>query len=313
MTPSEAGVERAILIADVTGSTPLYVKHGDAVASRIVHDCVQQMQRIAIEAGGSFVRSKGDDVLCVFDLPDQALQAARRILEVGETGDVSLHGALHWGPVVWHENELFGNAVNIVARLASRAAENEVLMSQTFADRLTRRLDLTLRPMGELTLKGTEKPLPVLGMRAGGDDGSTQILFRSGTVAQAEGRTRNRAAIRLSHGAWQRIVTEGQAVTMGRAATCDLVFSEAWISRTHATVTVRDGLVELTDQSAAGCTLTFARAETYFVCRQTVALNGVGLIELGAGGLQAVRPRIEYAVIQTDAGADACGSSFLPR
>ncbi len=37
-------VERAILLCDVSGSTPLYEQYGDERASKMVHDCVEGMQ-----------------------------------------------------------------------------------------------------------------------------------------------------------------------------------------------------------------------------------------------------------------------------
>ena len=90
----------AILLADVSGSTPLYEQYGDEKASKMVFECVEEMQKIAERRSGEFVRSKGDDVLCLFNDADSALVTAKEILDMGEIGTVSVHAGLHWGSVV---------------------------------------------------------------------------------------------------------------------------------------------------------------------------------------------------------------------
>ena len=99
-------VERAILLADVSGSTALYRSHGDERASQLVFECVEGMQKIATIHGGEFVRSKGDDVLCLFASADSAIAAAGDMMIHGARGEVSLHAGLHWGLVVHRGTEI---------------------------------------------------------------------------------------------------------------------------------------------------------------------------------------------------------------
>ena len=87
------------------------------------------MATITRDHGGTFVHSKGDDALCVFADASKAVQAASEMLGSGPTGDVVLHGGLHWGSVLLTRNEVFGDAVNLTARLASLANSGEVLIS----------------------------------------------------------------------------------------------------------------------------------------------------------------------------------------
>ncbi len=292
-------IERAILMADVSGSTPLYERHGDQVASKLVFECVEGMQRIATLRGGEFVRSKGDDVLCLFENPDQALIAAKEILDHGQAGSVSVHGGLHWGAVVWRGTELFGGAVNVSARLSSRAKENEFLMSGDFTGRVSPNQGITLRPMGEITLRGTAVPTEIYALLAQAEGGETRLIAQTEIFdLHRQSTTGANTSIRLSTEGWSRDVGEGEEIKIGRSQECDLVLPLPWVSRVHAKVSVRAGLVEITDSSAAGCTLTAGDTTGYFIRRQTISLTGNGTIELGSPAIEGALPRITFSVLK---------------
>jgi len=294
-------VERAILLADVSGSTALYRTHGDERASQLVFECVEGMQKIATIHGGEFVRSKGDDVLCLFEGADSAIAAAGDMMTHGARGEVSLHAGLHWGLVVHRGTELFGDAINIAARLSSQAKENEVLMSRELVN-YTKSVDRsTLRSIGEHTLKGINMPTEIFALMAGGDDdGGVTNFAAQPTMFQAQRKDQvAKAAVRLSWMNWTQDIHEGQQITVGRSSACGLVVPEAWVSRVHAAISVRGGIVEFKDSSSAGTTLAIGTAPEFYICRQTVALTGSGSIALG-GVASGEAPRINYEVVQVD-------------
>lgn len=289
-------VDRAILIADVSGSTPLYQKYGDERASTLLHECVEGMQKIASDNAGQFVRSKGDDVLCLFDDAEQALVTVRKILEHGALGSLSVHAGLHWGQVLWRDKDLFGVAINIAARLASRATDNEVLISEPFRQQIPEDADIDLRGMGTLSLKGMAEPMAVHALPvAAQDDLTRQILMTDVPMLQTS-RDENGLVVKLSHCGWENSMSEGDEVTIGRSQHCDLVISENWISRVHASIVINHGLVEFTDRSAAGSTVTFGDDHGYFIRRQTMALTGAGTITLGDQSMDRELPVIEFEI-----------------
>jgi len=292
-------VERAILLADVSGSTALYRSHGDERASKLVFECVEGMQKIATIHGGEFVRSKGDDVLCLFESADSAINAAGDMMTHGARGEVSLHAGLHWGLVVYRGTELFGDAINIAARLSSQAKENEVLMSRTLVN-YTKSVDRnTLRSLGEHSLRGINMPTEIFALMAGGeDDGGVTNFAAQPTMFQVQRKEQvAKTAVRLSWMDWAQDIHEGDQITIGRSATCGLVVPEAWVSRVHAAISVRGGIVEFKDSSSAGTTLAIGSAPEFYICRQTVALTGRGTIALG-GVASGDAPRVGYEVVQ---------------
>lgn len=295
------GKDRAILLADVSGSTPLYEYHGDDAASRMVYECVEGMQAIAQKHGGQFVRSKGDDVLCLFDDPVEALRSAQKILDHGALGSVSVHAGLHWGPVVWRGSELFGGAINVAARLAGKAKINEVLLSGDFRSRVDDNPDIKLRPMGDITLRGTNSPTRVYALIAAekGQDRVTRVMAQTTHVMLETRADAARTVVRLSCADWQDEVREDKTVRIGRSTQSDLIVQQGWVSRAHASLDVAGGIAELTDSSAAGCTIRYPDGSSYFIHRQTVALHGQGVIQLGSASVNGPLPEIRFEVAKT--------------
>ena len=290
-------VERAILIADVSGSTSLYELYGDEEASRRVFQCVERMQKIATENGGEFVRSKGDDVLCLFSDPDIAIATVRDILGQNEADTVSVHAGIHWGKVLWRGEELFGGSLNIAARLSSHAKSNEALVSSDLVDRLSLEQSLDLQRMGEIALRGTTEPTLVSSLII---EGFGDVTFIS-LPAQLDGTKKVKEDDghlgRLDFSGWFHTLREGDEVKIGRSLDCDLVLSEPWISRVHAKVTVRGGLVEFTDHSAGGCSLVFGLNTSRFIRRQIVNLNGEGTIEFLGATEGVALPTLSFKVL----------------
>ena len=56
----------AVLFADVSGSTSLYEKLGDARALECIGLCLNIMREVTAEHGGRVIKTIGDEVMCVF-------------------------------------------------------------------------------------------------------------------------------------------------------------------------------------------------------------------------------------------------------
>lgn len=294
-------IERAILLADVSGSTGLYREHGDERASELVYECVDAMQRVATAHGGEFVRSKGDDVLCLFADANAAIAASRDIIKLGAEGQVSLHAGLHRGIVVYRGSELFGDAVNVAARLSSQAKDNEVLISRDVLDHATETDASDMRSIGELTLRGINMAMEIYALLADevqedGDD--VTHLSAEPTMFNAQQAEKTaRTAVRLTWPEGAQDIFDGTQIRIGRSSQCDLIMSAAWVSRVHAAISVRGGIVEFQDSSSAGSTLAMGDAPAIFIRRQTVALSGRGVIELGNGTAPDSTTRIAFEVV----------------
>ena len=63
---------RAILFADIAGSTGLYEQSGDTVAMAAVVLCIDGLKAATVASGGRVIKTIGDEVMAVFDTAAQA-------------------------------------------------------------------------------------------------------------------------------------------------------------------------------------------------------------------------------------------------
>src|ERR671919_3091407 len=114
MSPETARV--AILLADISGSTPLYEAVGDAQAQRLVGRELARLQAAISDQDGVCIRQKGDDVLGYFVDPRKAFRAVRAMLGRPADHVLSVHGGLHYGQIVLAGGDIVGGAGNLTAR-----------------------------------------------------------------------------------------------------------------------------------------------------------------------------------------------------
>jgi len=274
---TESGLECAVLLADITGSTPLYEKVGDSEAARRIGRCIDWMRDTIEDGGGVFVAAKGDDVLATFQVACHALDVIERILAQMPMGGLSVHAGLHHGTVVSTRGDVFGDVVNLTARLAGSANPGEVLISRDFAMQLPRARAETLRPLNAMTFKGKSEPVDVFSLNE-----DTQFLAagRGGDATRLAAR--GNAAVLLGYGDTRQLVEEGLSVSLGRSPDNDLVIEKPWVSRRHATIAVTGGRVQLTDRSSYGSFLAIDGAVELVARRETVVMTGAGRLSPGA-------------------------------
>src|SRR3954453_7356342 len=163
------------LIADVRGYTAFTQTHGDEGAGRLA-DKFAEIAREGVEMyGGEVTELRGDEAPAVFSSPRAALRAAVDLQTVFADESVidpslplTVGIGIDAGEAVPVQGGYRGGALNLAARLCSRAQAGEVLVSQGIAH-LTRALDgIELEQAGEAEVKGLSAPVQVF--RARGAD-----------------------------------------------------------------------------------------------------------------------------------------------
>jgi adenylate cyclase len=135
----------ALLFTDLTGSTALYAREGDARAFRVVIDHFDVLREVIERCGGVIIKTIGDAIMATFSSELDAVRAAWAALHAFEkfrTADsarASTHLKLgvHAGPcyVVTANGILdyFGQTVNVAARLQGEAKSGEIVVTETLA------------------------------------------------------------------------------------------------------------------------------------------------------------------------------------
>ncbi|HUF54854.1 MAG TPA: adenylate/guanylate cyclase domain-containing protein [Dehalococcoidia bacterium] len=151
----------AIFVADIVESTALTERLGDTAFRERARALDGSLRTIIREAGGTPVEGKllGDGVLATFASARQAIEAALRCGSAGDECGLPLHLGLHAGDVIREDDNVYGGAVNIAARVSALAAPGEVLVSQTVRDLARTSAAVTFEDAGERSLKGVSEPL----------------------------------------------------------------------------------------------------------------------------------------------------------
>jgi adenylate cyclase len=155
----------AMCFLDLVGYTRLTEERGDQAAAELATSLSVLVQRSSREHGGMPVKWLGDGVMFHFREPAGAvLSALRMIRQLPEAGLPPAHVGVAAGPVVAQAGDYFGRTVNVAARIAARAGEGQVLVSERVAESGPPP-GVTFVELGELPLKGISRPVRVLEAR----------------------------------------------------------------------------------------------------------------------------------------------------
>ena len=122
-----APITTTVMFADICRSTYLFNHLGDEKAAILIGELLKQTASVIEACDGTVLRTRGDDVLCIFSDPVNALQASidvhKKIHEFssGTVGELSMKIGINSGPAILSVGDILGDTVNIAARLCSFA------------------------------------------------------------------------------------------------------------------------------------------------------------------------------------------------
>jgi len=285
--------ECAVVFVDISGSTRLYESLGDAPALDRVARVLAILQRVTEESGGQVVKGVGDGLMCAFDAAETALGAARVMQERIEAQramlDLGIHVGCHFGPVIETSGDLFGDTVNVAARVAGLARVAQILTTEDTVGRLTSAAREHTRLLDRVPVKGKQAALPIYEVLwQEGED-----LTMLGTRFGAERQTR----LVLRHEGRDFAIEEGGAAsaTLGRDASCEIVIADRRASRLHAHIERRRDKFVIVDHSANGTWVGVSGVEEVVLRREELMLSGHGFIGFGQSPSNEGAERVEFA------------------
>ena len=149
----------AILAADAAGYTRLMAE--DATATVAALDAARLVFREHIESkGGRIVDMAGDSVLAVFEAATGATEAALEIQETLAGRDMQFRIGLHLGEVIEKpDGTIYGEGVNLAARLEGLGAPGGVCISAAVSDQMTGKMKEAFEDVGEHDVKNVSRPV----------------------------------------------------------------------------------------------------------------------------------------------------------
>ncbi len=142
-----------VLFTDIVDSTRLATEVGDRRWRELVDEHHALVRRELERHRGREIDTAGDGFFASFDGPARGIRAACAIRESVESLGLVIRAGLHTGECELMQDKIGGIAVNTGARVASKAAAGEVLVSSTVRD-LVAGSGIEFEDRGEHELKG---------------------------------------------------------------------------------------------------------------------------------------------------------------
>jgi adenylate cyclase len=183
----------AILAADIVGYSRLMGAAEEDTLERLEacrHDLIDP--RVA-EHRGRIFKTMGDGFLAEFASVVDAVRCAVAIQRAMAARNVSLAPprrmdfriGINLGDVMALEDDIYGDGVNVAARLEGLADPGGICLSQTVVDQVRDKLDLAFEDLGERRVKNIARPVRAWRLRL---DGSASSPPGAGAVPAAPGR-----------------------------------------------------------------------------------------------------------------------------
>ncbi len=322
-------LQRTVLFADLRGSTSMYETLGNSEATAVVTRSVSLLGQVVVKHGGQVVKTLGDGLMAVFETPVASIAAADDMhdsmarVSMGDDADVvpvrsdeeesadvdgaqtlpprpavplKLQVGLAHGEIVEMSGDVFGDAVNVAARLLDHAGDNETLATSSVVELLGDWERSRFRSLDRMQLRGRVEPVHVHlqeAVRRFGDTAATAYGDMLLPMAEPEG-------IRLVWLDLNRIYAgTSLPVVLGRSPQATYIIDDNRVSRSHARIDWHGGTFQLVDLSYNGTYVRFDNdPEIISLRRGSCTLHGSGVIGLGAPPSEPISPCVRFEVMK---------------
>ena len=165
--PQEQRRLGAIVAADVVGYSRLIGRDESGTVSRVRQNRAERLDPVLARHGGRLVKLTGDGALIEFASAVEALNASIEFQQsmaeanwgVPPESALLFRVGLHLGDLIVDGDDLYGDGVNVAARLEGAAPPGGIVISGTVHESVAGRVKAALEDLGQLELKNIERPV----------------------------------------------------------------------------------------------------------------------------------------------------------
>ena len=289
----------AVLFADICGSTALYDKLGDDLARRLIARCITTMVGETPACQGKLIKTIGDEIMCTFPSAESAMQAAcamQRAVENGKPVDghqMHIRIGFHYGDVIIESGDVFGDTVNVAARVAAITRAGQIMTTMAAVNALPPDLRGKTRQVMRAEFKGKQEHLDISIVVWEQDD---MLSTRIGMPAFRKSPDNNDELILSYREQSLKVNKERRSVVLGRGEICDIIVQNDFASRQHIRIELRFGKFVIVDQSTNGTYIRFSDGNIIRLTREEVILQGSGSISLGQSYSENPGELVEFSI-----------------
>lgn len=273
----------AIMFADITGSTRIYSQLGDKKAEYLISQHLNKMAVITLKYQGRVIKTIGDEIMCQF--PD-AINAASAAIKMQQQKSwianglaMNLRIGIHIGNTLEREGDIFGDAVNMAARMAAIAKSKQIITTEYFIHFLGDNSAIKTRFFDKTQIKGFDQSIKVHQILWELDDATDFAIAPNRFPPAEKGLSLSLIFTNKEYHYTQNNMKPG--ITIGRDPSCDITIHTKFVSRSHLQLEFRRGKFVLIDHSTNGTYIKFKHQPEIFLRREEQTLIGEGNIGLG--------------------------------
>jgi len=274
-----------ILFADVSGSTKLFETRGDLEARRLIAAILSALAEVTGRHGGRVIKTIGDEIMCTFPGPMQGLLGSvdmqKRVAHdaVFAKDKLAIRIGLHHGDALIEDNDVYGDAVNVAARMASLAKREQIISTASTLKLLTNAGMLRTRSVGQARVAGKQLPIDIVDVQWQEDTSNVTMVQRA---IRLDMPTTEKVRLVLRYrGQVMELDPLSQPFTLGRDANSSLIIDAEWVSRNHALIEYKRGYFMISDRSTNGTYVKLGEDDELRLHRDEVHLRKTGVISLG--------------------------------
>jgi hypothetical protein len=234
---------------------------------------------------GAVIKTIGDEIMATFATADRAVEACMSMQEAvtedlpqrnkNTPPNFTIRIGMHFGPCILEGGDVFGDAVNVAARMAGIAKGGQIITTQDTAAALSPAVRSSTRHLDRIPIKGKSEDVDIFEVIWQADD---VTRMATGLLHQGLNRVAN---LRLQyHTEVMDLDQDMNVVILGRGQKADMVINDSMASREHARIECRRGKFILTDMSTNGTYVETQEGPSY-LRREDIVLTGQGKIALG--------------------------------
>jgi adenylate cyclase len=163
----------AIVAVDVVGYSRLMGRDESGTLARLLGHRKHRFEPALARHGGRLVKLTGDGALAEFgsavDALDAAIEFQQAMVEANQDQPddtaIVFRVGLHLGDLIVDGDDLYGDGVNVAARLEAEAPAAGILISRNVHDAVAGRLKATFHDLGSLTLKNIDRPVQAFSVK----------------------------------------------------------------------------------------------------------------------------------------------------
>jgi adenylate cyclase len=274
----------AILFADIAKSTNLYETLGDKIAQNLIGTCLSLFSDVTARYHGTVIKTIGDEIMCTFPTADEAVEAGMEMhlaledMPVADRPDyphLNIYVGIQWGPVVREGNDVFGDAVNVAARMVAFAKQRQIITTEETVNVLSLEHQASARCIDKTTIKGKSGEISIY-----------EVIWERQDVTVMVEDSLDAMTLKAHmeiqfHDQLVKVDENSPSVSLGRQSHNEVVVNDNRVSRSHARIEYRRGKFVLIDQSTNGTYVVIQGKKKVNLKRDEAQLLGNGIISLG--------------------------------